>query len=140
MTNDDHPDAIVLDRIETRLRAVDLTAHEASKRASNSGSGDLIRDIRRSKSRVVRMNTLYRLAEVLECDPEYLTGKQDRPRRNQPASDAGTMRASFSLTDAEIQLIGLLRSAPEEQERILSVVRTLVMGSSRVDERGRKVS
>lgn len=140
MSNDDQPNAVLIDRIDKRLAAVDLSAHEASRRASNSASGDLIRDIRRSKTRAVRMATLISLAEVLECDPEYLTGQQDRPRKHHDVPEANAPRASFALSDAEIQLIGLLRSAPEEQERILSVVRTLVVESLRVDQRGRKAS
>jgi hypothetical protein len=140
--NGDTRGQVRTDRIEQRLRVVGLTAHEASKLASPSGSGDLIRDIIRSKTKIVRMSTLLALADVLECDPEYLTGEQDRPRSavGAAAPAPATDRAAFSLTDAEIQLIGLMRMAPEESDRILSVVKTLVFEAQRIDERGRKVS
>ena len=130
---------ILIDRLRRRLDVVGLSAHQASKLASPTGSGDLIRDLERSKSKAVRLATLLALADVLECDSEYLTGEQAEARRHRDPAEAaaGMAAASFSLTPQEVELIGLFRAAPDEQERLLTIARGLVQASTAIDTRGR---
>lgn len=129
---------ILVDRLERRLEVTDQKAHAASLTAT--GKPDTIRDILRSKSGTVRSDTLAALADALECDPEYLTGEQDSPRERrdpEPGSRIGT----FELSPKEIELVGLFRAAPQEQDRVIMIMRTLVNAvdaGKRVDERGRK--
>ncbi|WP_270375562.1 hypothetical protein [Marinicauda sp. Alg238-R41] len=134
---------IRIDRIDQRLKATGLSASRASELASPAGSKDLIRDLRRTKSSgKMRVETALALAEVLECDLDYLTGAQDVPRQR-PAGDpapAPQAVATFHLSDEELELIGLIRSAPHEARRIIEIARTLTRGEGEhgLDERGRR--
>lgn len=69
MTNQD-----LLDRIDERLRQKGLTDYRASMLAA--GRPEIIRNIRRGRSRNPRRDTLEKLAQVLECSFEWLaTGR-----------------------------------------------------------------
>lgn len=130
-----------LDRIKRRLDLTGLSAWEASRRAGLSP--DAIRDIERGKTKAPRISTIYAIAEILECDPAYLTGDQDKPRAA-PADAAPAAQAGFALDYDEVELIGLYRMAKDagEAERILTIARSLVTAAASrpVDQRGRKAS
>lgn len=71
--------SLMKDRIEERLRALDLFAREASRRAGlNLG---FVGDVLDGRSKKPAAESVRRLAEVLECDLEYLTGQRAHPRR-----------------------------------------------------------
>lgn len=64
----------LLDRIDDRLRARGLTDYRASMLAA--GRPEIIRNIRRGRSRNPRRDTLEKLAHVLDCSFEWLaTGR-----------------------------------------------------------------
>ncbi|WP_417513159.1 S24 family peptidase [Minwuia sp.] len=64
----------LLDRIDQRLRAKDLTDYRASMLAA--GRPEIIRNIRRGLSKNPRRDTLEKLAGVLDCSFEWLaTGR-----------------------------------------------------------------
>lgn len=130
--------AILIDRLDKRLAVLELSDRDASIRAT--GSPDLIRDIRRSKSRNMRTGNLSRLAEALECDPAYLTGEQDTPRDKPAEGEPAPARASLTLSDWEMELLALTRSMPEERDHILAIVRAMygVSQSAAADSRGRR--
>ncbi|WP_270375995.1 BRO family protein [Marinicauda sp. Alg238-R41] len=75
--------AVRLDRVRARLDALGLSASAVSRRVSRSGSADILRDIWRGKARRVSAETLFALAEALQCDPAWLiepdTGHPPRP-------------------------------------------------------------
>jgi phage repressor protein C with HTH and peptisase S24 domain len=69
MTNQD-----LLERIDQRLRAKDLTDYRASMLAA--GRPEIIRNIRRGLSKNPRRDTMEKLARVLDCSFEWLaTGR-----------------------------------------------------------------
>lgn len=111
MTNQD-----LLDRIDQRLRAKELTDYRASMLAV--GRPEVIRNIRRGLSKNPRRDTLEKLAGVLDCSFEWLaTGRgpvdppadiggelPDLPPRHQMAQDipvlgtaAGSEAGAFQL-------------------------------------------
>lgn len=127
-------------RIAQRLKAVGLSRAAASRLASPTGSADLIRDIERGKSGQIRGETAAGLTEVLECDLEYLTGEQDMPRRPRAEDPRPqpTAAATVHLSDAELEIIALMRAHPGKAASILSVARTLAQTDEpSVDSRGR---
>lgn len=112
MTNQD-----LLERIDQRLRAKDLTDYRASMLAA--GRPEIIRNIRRGLSKNPRRDTMEKLAGVLDCSFEWLAtgrgpveppaegvedGAPGMPARNQMAQDipvlgtaAGSETAAFQL-------------------------------------------
>lgn len=64
---------ILSERIKQRLAALDLTMREASLKAT--GSAETIRAIVNGKSQNPRVDTLAKIAEVLQTTPEWLTGR-----------------------------------------------------------------
>jgi transcriptional regulator with XRE-family HTH domain len=138
---------ISLERIEQRLEALGLSAFAASKRA---GSPDLIRDLKRGKSHMMRIDNLERLAEVLDCDTAYLTRDQDTPRTAQTEAigqaEPGT--ASIALSFDEVALVGMFRAASDgERAQMLAVLRAMLARPNTdggkipgVDSRGRSVT
>lgn len=62
-------------RIQDRLATLDLSAHEASRRASNGRNTDFVRDILKGRTRHPRIDTLQKLATVLQCSVQYLMGE-----------------------------------------------------------------
>ena len=112
----------LLDRIDQRLRAKDLTDYRASMLAA--GRPEIIRNIRRGLSKNPRRDTLEKLAHVLECSFEWLAtgrgpveppaegvaadGGPDMPAREQMANDipvmgtaAGSVEGAFQLSAGE---------------------------------------
>ena len=73
----------ISDRIQARLKDLDLSERQAALSAGMSADG--IRNIRRNPATTPRADNLARLAEVLDTTPDWLlTGRgdeQDAPRR-----------------------------------------------------------
>lgn len=110
------------ERLTVEIERKGVSPAEVSRLAV--GHADAVRNILRSPSGSARISTAMALAETLDVDYEYLTDQQDQRRR---AETAGRIpNAAFRLTDEEIQLIGLCRSAPQEMPRILAIVRGLL--------------
>lgn len=138
---------ISLERIEKRLEALGLSAFAASKRAGNP---DLIRDLKRGKSNMLRIDNLDALAEVLDCDPAYLTRDQDTPRTAETASvgEAAPGTAAISLSFDEVALVGMFRAATDaERAQMMAVMRAMLAkpgnqdgNHNGLDDRGRSVS
>ena len=129
-----------VDRIITRLKAMNLTPRAASIKA---GLGpDAIRDLERGKAKNPRRSTIEALAETLDADIDYFYDQQDVPRAI-PESVSAEKSAAFTLEYDEIALIGLFRMLKEvdEHERFVAVGKTLLDASlAKVDSRGRRAA
>lgn len=64
-------------RIQRRLEALNISARQAGLRAANNP--DLVRDIRKGKTVHPRIDTLQKLASVLECSVQHLMGDDESP-------------------------------------------------------------
>lgn len=98
-------------RINQRLVTLGLTARQASLIASGGRNPEVIRNIRRGKSRSPRGDTISSLARALECSVEWLLsgeGSPDAaPTMRQPAPRTWgrrieARRAQLGLTRAEL--------------------------------------
>lgn len=135
---------ISLERIESRLATLGISAFAASKRA---GSPDLIRDLKRGKSRMMRIDNLERLAEALDCDAAYLIREQDSPRTGETESLTGaTGMATIALSFDEVAIVGMFRSASDaERLQMKAVLRAMLARPAEqnsdpdIDARGRTV-
>lgn len=67
-------------RIRDRLAKLNMSANESSRRAGLGIS--YVNDLLAGKSKNPVSHRLEKLAQVLDCDLEYLTGEQDSPRSN----------------------------------------------------------
>ncbi|WP_421792801.1 hypothetical protein [Hyphobacterium sp.] len=130
--------AILIERLDQQLGDLGLTDREASLRAT--GTPDLIRDLRRSKSQQMRTGNLTKLASALEVDAAWLTGEQNERRRITAANQPPQAQASISLTDTEMELLSLYRAMPDQQDHVLAVIRALygVNQQAAADDRGRR--
>ncbi len=70
-------------RVQSRLDALGINPFEAARRAG--GERTFINDLLIGKKDSIRRSALPRVAEALDCDPEYLLGAQDAPRRGHAA-------------------------------------------------------
>lgn len=68
-------------RVQERLAALEINPFEAARRAKLERS--FVNDLLIGKKSTIREGGIIRLAEALECDPEYLTGAQSRPVRGE---------------------------------------------------------
>lgn len=68
------------ERIQKRLKVVGLSPRGASIKAGLGPDG--IRNILRGRTESPRGKTLTALADILQCDIEYLTGESDTTKRN----------------------------------------------------------
>lgn len=91
---------ILVDRIDARLQALDLSDRKASMRAV--GKPDLIRDIRRGK--VPLSDRLRDLAAALETTVDYLQGAIDNPNRESP--QGGPVLPEAEALDRDIPVYG----------------------------------
>lgn len=102
MTNQD-----LLDRIDQRLRARDLTDYRASMLAA--GRPEIIRNIRRGLSKNPRRDTLEKLANVLECSFEWLAtgrGPVDPPADNGSTTGDGPSMPARDQMSMDIPVMG----------------------------------
>lgn len=74
-------------RIRNRLNALEITSFEAERRVNLKRS--FINDILIGRKKTTSQKGLAKIAEALECDPEYLTGHQSVPRRSPSDADQG---------------------------------------------------
>lgn len=125
---------IDLDRLDACLKRVGLSRAGASRLVSPSGSPDIIRDIARKPDAKVSLHIAEGLAEVADCDLAYLRGMQDTPR--QPGGRSGPSQGTVSLSDKELELIGVMRNAPHHMDTVLQLARNL-RNSDPADEQGR---
>lgn len=89
-------------RIRARLNALDINPFEAARRipAERTFLNDLL--IGRKES--IRPARLPAVAAALECDPEYLVGRQDQPRRQAAAQ---TPEISPLAGNSTLPLVGI---------------------------------
>jgi len=104
----------LLDRIDQRLRAKDLTDYRASMLAV--GRPEIIRNIRRGLSKNPRRDTLEKLANVLDCSFEWLAtgrgpveplpddGTPGMPARDQMPQDIPVLGTAEGSEEAAFQL------------------------------------
>lgn len=94
-------------RLRERLKALRIFEREASRRAGFSPSyvGDLIT----GRSKNPELSRIQKLADVLDCDLDYLMGNSDVPRRIRPGESA-----SFAPAEARSRLIDLYSSRPAD--------------------------
>lgn len=76
-------------RVRERLDALGMSPFEASRRAGADRT--FLADLLSGKKQTIRQAALIRVAEVLECDPEYLIGAQSTPRRVDGATGNGSL-------------------------------------------------
>ncbi|WP_416897656.1 MAG: hypothetical protein ACMVY4_19685 [Minwuia sp.] len=96
----------LLERIDQRLKAMDLTDYRASMLAA--GRPEIIRNIRRGLSRNPRRDTLEKLANVLDCSFEWLAtgrGTMAPPEQALSAEDAPGMPPREQMP-ADIPVMG----------------------------------
>lgn len=75
-------------RVRERLDAKGLNPFEAARMAGLERS--YVNDLLIGKKETIREKKLPALASILDCDPDYLTGAQDTPRRS--GAGSGGMR------------------------------------------------
>lgn len=72
-------------RVRARLDALDLNPFEAARKAGLERS--FVNDVLIGRKKSVREDGLRRMAEALECDPEFLTGHQTDARKVESAAE-----------------------------------------------------
>lgn len=72
----------IRDRIRDRLAATGLNPFEAARLAGHERT--FINDLMIGKKSTIRQAAIPQVAAALDCDPEYLIGAQDEPRRMSP--------------------------------------------------------
>ena len=87
------------DRVQARLDAVGLKARGASLKAGLSG--DFVRGILRGQSKSPHYQNLRKLAEVLECSPEYL---QNGEHLTKPPQNNRNLETNKSLGPTNIDM------------------------------------
>lgn len=103
----------LLDRIDQRLRAKDLTDYRASMLAV--GRPEIIRNIRRGLSKNPRRDTLEKLANVLDCSFEWLaTGRG--PVEPPSDDDSGSRAPGLPARSQMAQDIPVLGTAAGSEE------------------------
>lgn len=75
-------------RVKERLDVLRLNPFEAARRAG--AQRHFLDDLLSGKKESIRPDALIRVAEVLDCDPEYLVGAQSTPRRL-PDGEGGSL-------------------------------------------------
>ena len=75
---------ILRDRVRARLEALDLNPFEAARRIPAERT--FLNDLLIGKKDTIRRSAIPGVAAALDCDPGYLIGSQDAPRR----ADAGS--------------------------------------------------
>lgn len=91
-------------RIRERLAKTGLSANAAGRAAGLGLS--YVNDLLAGKSKNPVPHRLAMLAEVLECDLEYLTGEQDSPRKHVRLAHDNTAAASPGIS-VELYSVGL---------------------------------
>lgn len=97
-------------RIRDRLDALGLNPFDAAKRAGAERT--FLNDLLIGKKDTIRQAAIPKVAEVLDCDPEYLIGAQATPRRSptEPPKSA-PLTASTSVPLVGIAEMGTWRVA-----------------------------
>jgi phage repressor protein C with HTH and peptisase S24 domain len=98
-----HMSQLLSDRIKQRLSALGMTMREASIKAT--GSAETIRAIVNGKSQNPRVDTLAKIAEVLETSPEWLTGRGDTPESPQVIPAPVTIPQRMAMP-ADVPVLG----------------------------------
>lgn len=75
-------------RVQERLRALDISAFEAARRAGFERT--FINDLLIGKKRSIGVKNIPRVAEALECDPRYLMGHIHAPHGPQNPEHHGS--------------------------------------------------
>lgn len=113
-------------RVAERLSALGINAFEAARRAKTDRA--MVNDLLIGKKESIRRAALIRVAQALECDPEYLIGAQATPRRGAGEGQmplAGTIEAGVwraRQTDAAPTMMPVVpdpRYPPERQAAYL---------------------
>lgn len=86
-------------RINERLKALGLSATAASVEAGLSK--DAIRNILRGTSESPRDITLRKLAKVLQCTPDYLTGQSNQVLKDMAPDDRNAIAQALEDAMAE---------------------------------------
>jgi transcriptional regulator with XRE-family HTH domain len=84
-------------RIQARLDDLGINPFEAARRSG--GERTFINDLLIGKKDSIRRSAIPRVAEALDCDPEYLLGAQDAPRR--------IRRAAPEIAPDHVPLVGI---------------------------------
>ncbi len=79
MVNFNKEPTVIFDRVRERLDALKLTERQASLMASDSRDPNMVGMIKRGTVKNPRIDRLQRLAEVLQTDVAFLTGKAAEP-------------------------------------------------------------
>ena len=87
---------IIKARVEERVAAANVSKNEASRRAGLGLS--YVNDLLSGKSLNPTLESLAKLATVLNTDVPYFFGEQDVPRVNMPATPVGTIAAEASAS------------------------------------------
>lgn len=97
-------------RIRTRLDALGLNPFEAARRIPAERT--FLNDLLIGKKSTIRQSAIPKVAAALECDPEYLLGAQDTPRRNRAqAPEKSPENAPSGITLVGIAEAGTWRVA-----------------------------
>lgn len=91
-------------RVQARLDALGLNPFEAARRAG--GERTFLNDILIGKKDTIRRAAIPRVADALDCDPEYLLGAQDVPRRA-PSPSPGNPGNKPEKAPQGIRLVGI---------------------------------
>lgn len=99
----------IRDRIRDRLAATGLNPFEAARQAGHERT--FLNDLLIGKKSSIRQSAIPQVAAVLDCDPEYLIGAQDTPRRKAPeAPKIAALAASGTVPLVAIAELGAWRS------------------------------
>ena len=100
----------LVERIELRIRLLNTSATEASIAAGLNPNA--IGDILRGKTKSPRADSLYAIAKVLECTPDYLLGKSEKEKIS---TEDNYSNAIIQISADELDLIVAFRAIKSKQ-------------------------
>lgn len=92
-------------RIRDRLEALNLNPFEAARRIPAERT--FINDLLIGKKDTIRQSAIPKVAAALECDPEYLLGVQDKPRRQKADRPANPPEIPRDTPSPTVPLVGV---------------------------------
>ena len=111
------------ERIEERIRSLNTSATEVSIAAGLNPNA--IGDILRGKTKSPRADSLYAIANILQCSPDYLLGKDAKEGR---PTEAANILAAIQISTEELNLITYFRAikSKDNADAALGKIRKLL--------------
>lgn len=115
------------DRIRGRLDALGMNPFDAARRIGAERT--FINDLLIGKKDSIRRAAIPRVAEVLDCDPEFLIGAQDTPRRAAAQTPPRTPENGPLAGAAGVPLFGIAEAGTWRHPRAYAPSATLPLAT-----------